>query len=399
MCGDPEASRRAELRCRVCSGVVHKECIGIDARALPSGWYTCADCNAAVGANPTETEAIKRWCAVATRVSAAAVKASTWKTYDSRLQSIVKWARSEGIGEGTVFPRGRSESMPEGTLLALIAYASQGKWAEATMDLTMAAVSAWHLDKGVADTTRLPSVERALQGAKKETLRFGNAGRGAKLPVTREQVVAVLADLEVRAQVTDTARRDLYFRDQTWIIIGFMGLLRRKELGSLRLSDVKLEPAQRRVRILVRESKTDPGRGHWVWLNWTSRSALRAGEIVSRWVAVRRRAAGGDGEAALFTRWVRQRSSFSQVPLKADGDAMGRRLKEYLGELARRHGWDLFIVSAVAMHSLRRGGANALKEDGATDFQVQEHGRWSSECFSRYFERRPEERLELTRQM
>ena len=41
-------------------------------------------------------------------------------------------------------------------------------------------------------------------------------------------------------------------------------------------------------------------------------------------------------------------------------------------------------VKDYAAHSFRRGGANALKEQGATPMEIQEHGRWTSECYRRY---------------
>ena len=56
-------------------------------------------------------------------------------------------------------------------------------------------------------------------------------------------------------------------------------------------------------------------------------------------------------------------------------------------------------VKDYASHSMRRGGANAMKEAGWPPERIQEHGRWTSDCYKRYLERAAGERAELTARM
>ena len=83
-------------------------------------------------------------------------------------------------------------------------------------------------------------------------------------------------------------------------------------------------------------------------------------------------------------------------PLAPKGDAMSQALKKHLKEIAEKHGVHFVDISLVGMRSLRRGGANAMREAGISDEEIKLHGRWTSDCFRKYFERSAEDRLRAT---
>ena len=127
------------------------------------------------------------------------------------------------------------------------------------------------------------------------TLR-ADVGAGAPLSVERSDVCSC------RWERTP-GRADVGARDEAWAALGFLfGLLRRSELGALKLKDIILEQAAGRLRILIRRSKTDPGHGQSVWIAWRTESGVNIANIVKRWVDART-ANGASPEDALFTAW------------------------------------------------------------------------------------------------
>ena len=134
-----------------------------------------------------------------------------------------------------------------------------------------------------------------------------------------------------------------------------------------------------------------------VWLAWKTASGFHVGEIVKRWVEARRSRGARPGQA-LFTAWDKARNTMTSRPLQPKGEALAIQFKRQLQQLVNATGLDI-NVKDYAVHSFRRGGANALKEDGASPMEIQEHGRWTSECYRRYLERTADERLRLTGRM
>ena len=101
---------------------------------------------------------------------------------------------------------------------------------------------------------------------------------------------------------------------------------------------------------------------------------------------------------ALFTAWSKALNRMTATPLNPKGEALAVQFKRQLALLAKSCNLDI-NVEDYAAHSFRRGGANALKDDGATPMEIQEHGRWTSDCYRRYLERSEHERLRLTAKM
>ena len=237
---------------------------------------------------------------------------------------------------------------------------------------------------------------KVLKAAQKRTIRLGHKGRGPKAPVTKELLRALVAWLEAEA-AGDERKAPLYDRDACWATLGFYGLLRRGELGSLRMEDVVVDKERKRVKVFIRKSKTDVGMGAWVWLAWDTKSGTKIGETVRRWVEYRRRQ-GATARDALFTAWDKDKQEMTGRAVDVKGQAMAKQLKKHLKDMSEAFHMNL-KVDQYGSHSLRRGGANAMKEAGWPPERIQEHGRWTSDCYKRYLERGAGERLEVTREM
>lgn len=386
------------LRCGECGHFAHRACLGLRDFCMLGNVHTCCWCetwNMWKGGQAAE-HAAARISRDITKLEAEAREESSDKTYHYKLQAVRKWAAAEGFSEDDAFPAAPGKSMPHIIALGILAHGSKC-WAASYLDGIRAAVGAWHANKNVANPMEGERAKSVLAAAKKKTLHLGHKGRGPKCPVSQEMMRGLIRWLELQAAVGDREKRDLYWRDEAWSVMGFHGLLRRSELGALNIGDVVLEPHLQRLRIYIRSSKTDPGRGQWVWLAWSTRSGVRIGDIIARWVDARRNA-GAQSEDPLFTAWDQSARRMTAKPLDAKGEALAMQFRRHLTAMAAA--LNLRIdVSDYGSHSLRRGGANALKSWGATPREIQEHGRWSSECYRRYLERTAAERLALSARM
>ena len=100
----------------------------------------------------------------------------------------------------------------------------------------------------------------------------------------------------------------------------------------------------------------------------------------------------------MFTAWDRAAGKMTNTAVAAKGQAMADMYKRHMQEASEKFGLNLNIKDHGS-HSLRRGGANAMKEAGWPPERIQEHGRWTSDCYKRYLERAAGERLDITRAM
>ena len=395
-CMEGECDKLGPLRCRDCGELAHRKCLGLRSLSLLSCSYTCRFCDAWrvwEGGNPALLAA-ERASAEITTLEAEALEESTVATYHYRLNVVRKWAASQGFHEDDIFPQDPRQGMHHLVALGVLAHGSR-VWAESYLDGIKTAMGAWHADKGLPNPMELPRAKALLKAAKKRALRLGHFGTGPKAPVSKELLAVYLTWLDLEAR-TRPKRREMCWRDAAWAALGFHGLLRRSELGALNLEDISLEPQLGRIRVLIRRSKTDSGRGQTVWLAWVTQSGTRLGDIISRWIDARR-ARGAQPGDALFTAWDKAAETMTGAPLRAK-DALSLQFKRQLKRMADAIRLEL-KVDEYSAHSLRRGGANAMKEFGATAREIQEHGRWSSDCYLRYLERTSEERLSLTARM
>jgi integrase len=396
-CGEATRDRAGWLMCGECNAAAHRFCLGLRPSSQLGNKYVCCRCEAwrAWEGGDAAVRAAERVSRDITVLEGEALEMSTADTYRYRLETVRRWAVGVGFTEEDAFPSGVREPMAEVVALGVIAHGSRA-WSPAYMRGIKTAIGEWHKSKGAANPMESERARGVMKAARKRALKLGHAGRGPKAPVTRDLLVALVHWLELRA-AQDERRKELYHRDQAWAVLGFHGLLRRSELGGLRMKDVVVDKVGRRVKVFIKKSKTDAGVGQWVWLAWVSASGVEIGDIVGRWTAARWRVGARDGEA-FFTAWDKKSNSLTRKPLEVKGEALVQRFKRQLRAMSAAFGMGL-RVEEYGSHSLRRGGANALKESGVPAALIQEHGRWTSDCYKRYLERSAEERLSLTRGM
>lgn len=384
------------LCCRSCGHLAHRSCLGLRSWSFLSNCYTCCFCDAwrVWEGGAAALAAAERASRDITELEAEYLEESTVETYHYRLQAVKRWALGEGFTSEDVFPSRPRRGMHQLVALGAIAYGSR-HWSPAYLEGIRTAVGSWHANKGLDNPMMSPRAEALRAAAGKRALRLGHAGTGPKVPVSTELLAMYLTWLELEARLTP-ARREMCWRDAAWAVTGFHGLLRRGELGALKIEDIILEPRQGRLRVVIRRSKTDPGHGQTVWLAWETRSGVKVGDIISRWVNARR-ARGAQPGDALFTAWDKTRGVMTSRALRSK-DALSLQFSRQLARMAAAMSLNL-DTSGYSTHSLRRGGANAMKEFGATPMEIQEHGRWSSDCYKRYLERTARERLRLTAAM
>lgn len=385
------------LTCRECKAVAHRTCLHLKEWSFVSNSFVCCFCDAwrAWHGGTRARLAAQKVSVTITALEAEQWEEGTVETYHYRLNAVRKWAAAAGFAEEDVFPSSRGLGMASLVALGVLAHGASC-WAPAYLEGVATAVGAWHRDKGVPNPMDDPRAVGVLKGAKKRALRLGHKGRGPKAPVSKELLDMYLGWLRLekaRAARQGAQAVSIFQRDAAWVTLGFHALLRRSELMGLRVGDVALEEGEHRVRVFIRQSKTDPGRGATVWLSWSTRTGIEVGRILSEWIEARRAAGARDGDP-LFTAWDKARRVMTDKGF-ASKDALSVQFRRHLVRMDKALALGL-DVRLYAAHSLRRGGANAMKEAGAAPVQIQEHGRWSSECYRRYLERTAEERLQLT---
>ena len=130
----------------------------------------------------------------------------------------------------------------------------------------------------------------------------------------------------------------------------------------------------------------------------STESGLDLNGVLSRYLAERDEALGGEPDLPLFPAWDFRRRRMGTVPLQARGKALATALKKTIRELNEEYG--MTVPEAIfSTHSLRRGGATAMGQANVDPALIQQHGRWTSECYKRYIEKSVLERLQATRVM
>jgi hypothetical protein len=231
---------------------VHRACIGLRPTSLLGGAYNCKFCEAFAmcwaGGAAAERAAMRTSEAV-TKLEAEAWEESTEITYGDRLRQVKLWGCNAGFEEEDVFPPGADASMPAVVAFGALEWGLR-RWAPATIEGAAVAIGAWHANKEVENPLDSERGRRVVKAAKKRALRLGHKGRGAKAPVTKGLLALTESWLEYKARV-DPRRAPLFWREQAWSTLGFHGLLRRSELGALRMRDVVLDKTRGRVKVFI----------------------------------------------------------------------------------------------------------------------------------------------------
>lgn len=404
MCGQPADTRPAgqkalrTVSCRECGQKVHLSCLGLDKFSYPGGFFQCAECVLWQAKLPATAAAAQagELAHELVRLRASRVAHSSGGAYATALHRFVKFGKEKlNLPTDQLLPPGPLAPVPAALVHLFLAYAGK-KYKPNTIKLTISALVDWHKSKQVpATTVTSQDVKELIANIEREA---GPVGQPVGKQGMTKQVLLLLLGLLCDKAAADPRMRPLYERDAAWIVIGFFGLLRRKEIISLKLSDVVLaEGSEGHVAVRIRRSKNDQtGKGATVMI------VSQNGPIqIQRLVAAhlrRRRQAGAGPEDPLFTRWDLDNYCLSSVAL-ANGQALAERLKLYLRELKSRLPDLQLNPDSYGMNSLRRGGVVAAWEAGIDYELLKAHGRWRSEAIRAYLSATLRQKLSVSAAM
>lgn len=216
--------------------------------------------------------------------------------------------------------------------------AEQGRSAS-TLDRTIAALRARHLDLGLDDPTTHRGVQRVRVGLRR---RIGTAPRRQAHPLTTEQVRRIVTGID---ESTLRGKRDIAL-----VLTGYAAALRPSEVGSLVASDVTVRA--KGVVLRLRRSKADQeGAGQYVGVARGQHHETDPVAALLAWIQT----AGLARRDPLFPpiSWSDLRAGTSPLSAKSVSRIVqGRARAVGLGDLP------------VSGHSLRAGHATQAAENG-----------------------------------
>lgn len=374
--------------CDDCGTAVHRRCVsrGLQ-RAFTGRTYRCLRCMQlgmsklqvrADGQAMEAPPAMKKLFEEGMRLEARALEDSTQAQYAGHLRRLEAFAEQVlGVSADAMFPVG-PHAMPW-EFLYLWLVQSAPHITPATADNYCKAIADWHAQKGLREECpdHHHRVKRLRRGIWK-------AAGGRVVPQRREPLSWNWFCLLVRraAENRSAMARDrrCALRDLWWLCGGFLGLARRSELTAFKASDLRVYPEAQQVEFHFRKSKTDPGGvGASVRVDARSVPGLDLCKLAVEYQCLLR-AAGVGLDGPLFG-W----DADARKPYACKGDGIVTRLRRLLEEAGREAGTRV-DTKAYAGHSLRRGGAQALRDAGVPREVIMAIGRWRSSAVDVYLD-------------
>ena len=221
----------------------------------------------------------------------------------------------------------------------------------------MTAIAHLHRMSRYLDPTLDPEIKLAMRKVFRQQGRFQKQA----YPIQQEQIERMLFTLS----------DDLYsHRDRVLLLIAYENLLRRSELISLRVEDLKpLDHPQYCAKILLRKSKTDPFKeGRWLYLTQETYTAINT------WIKA------ADMHQGYLLRGIRKGNHLTQ-------QLTGCQVNKILKKRAVDAGLTKEVVDHISGHSIRVGAAQDLCLRGLSLPQIMAKGRWvKTETLMRYIE-------------
>lgn len=221
----------------------------------------------------------------------------------------------------------------------------------------MTAIAHLHRMSRSPDPTLDPEIKLAMRRVFRQQGRFQKQA----YPIQQEQIERMLL----------TLADDLYsHRDRVLLLIAYENLLRRSELISLRMEDLKpLDHPQYCAKILLRKSKTDPFKeGRWLYLTQETFAAI------NKWIKA------ADIHQGYLLRGIRKGNHLTK-------QLTGCQVNKILKKRAVDAGLTKEAVDHISGHSIRVGAAQDLCLKGLSLPQIMAKGRWvKTETLMRYIE-------------
>ena len=289
---------------------------------------------------------------------------ATHRAYASRWRAFETWAADRGLA---ALP-----AEPATVVLHLTWLHRQGR-ARSTVAQTAAAIASAHREAGIETSpTAHEAVRRLLRGHRRATRDH-----------LQRQATPVLLD-GIRRLAAACDRSSLAgLRDQAVLLVGWVAALRRSEIASLNVEDLRREPD--RTSLHIRWSKADQnGRGEWLVLPRSNPIAGDAAHALDAWLA-----AAGIQQGPVFRaidRWGCPRTT--RLSARAVGDLVGR----YAATAGLCHHPAIEPCPHVwTGHSLRAGCATQLDLDGVDLRQIERYLRQSTPGMGARYARRERE--------
>lgn len=283
-----------------------------------------------------------------------------------------------GLPADAMFPPEPSKPTPWELLYLWITHASSSGLRPATIDNYIKTVVDWHSQKGLR--SQCPDLHHRVIRLRKGVTKAA----GAKAVPQRKQALSwnwfLLLIRHVRHGRSSWIRdRRCALRDVFWLVGGFLALARRSELAAFQLRDLHVSSGH--ISFRFRSSKTDPGGvGCTVHVSRTAVPGLDLGLLANDYLRMLQ-AAGVPATGPLFG-W----DSSPLRPYAHKGDGIVTRLRRLMVELDATHHLGLGDVKQYAGHSLRRGGAQALRDVGVPREVIMAQGRWRSSAVDVYLD-------------
>ncbi|APX34580.1 hypothetical protein BH708_02290 [Brachybacterium sp. P6-10-X1] len=274
--------------------------------------------------------------------------AETRRSYASAIRTFTIWCRERGYHGYPAAPD---------VIAAYIAYRSNTV-CHATISRDVAAISAAHLDNGLADPATHHGVRQALRSAGRM---LGTAATRRAAPittVTMRRIIEAMGDLD----------SPVGKRDRAILLVGLAAAQRRSEIAALTTKDLTRREAGLLLRI--RRSKTDQsGHGDLVGIPLGTHPETCPVRALEDWLEVSGRRLGDD--SPVFSR-IYNRLRIADTALsdrsiariiRARATAAGITGKDYAQAAGAGESW-------VSGHSLRAGHATSAAEAGVDPMAI-----------------------------
>jgi integrase len=242
---------------------------------------------------------------------------------------------------------------PQSVALYVTALAARAKLA--TIRLYLAAIAEKHRETGLDSPTSHDMVRRIVRGI----ARTNGSSQTRKAAVTLDHLRAML--LEARGDDLKAKR------DRAIVLLGFAAALRRSELATLRVEDLRFE--KRGLIVTIRRSKTDQeAKGIEIAVPYVASRSLCAVHAVKTWLEASSLTAG-----PLFRSFTLQRQML-ETPI--DGRDVANLVKK-LTSKARLEGDFSWSLAARGIRDKRRsceGIARRNRAHDAPQIFISSHG-------------------------
>ena len=392
------------ITCDTCNCQVHPQCLGLGQHAYPADTFTCAKCVLEAAKLEGLQESVKDAAHKLVWLRGMRVQNSSQNTYASGLHRYVKFGECCGKAAHELLPPGPAGVVDLPTLHLFISWAAS-KYKYNTISSTLNALIDWHKSKGVpydaiscqaTKTVTVTVTVTLLATVKSEQ---GPAGLPAgKQGLSKAMLRLLIAHLHKESKKRP-AMAELLLRDECAILLGFYGMMRRSEIVALTPQDITIGVIrhEKYVEINIQRSKTDRGRvGATVTITGKSREGLNIAGPLERFLQMR---APHTPSTAPFLGRLDLDALECHPTEGITGQALARRLQDYLRALKQRYPEIQVNPASYGMHSLRRGGVTAAWEAGVDIEKIKAHGRWRSDAVRTYMQATRTIRLMVSRCM